>query len=309
MNQYPPPQPSRTPPGLPGQRGRFAVMVALAAVAVGATVYSGGTAPAATEAADEETIVSVALSESPEPVVDGTTSAATVPTTTPAAVEATPSTDPTATADTAVSSDTGESVGSTEAGSTEAGAVTEDAPVAESASSITPDQPYTDDFTADSGNWRTMTGSWAVQAGTLVQSDPSGFDLINTLDLDLPAEYDVTVSMQAQGDNLGGGIVVGLSNTASRRGAYLIDFTAGGTFLRWGRYDVDTGIYKYLGGLNVGSDVAAWNTLRVKVAESESTVFFNGDPQGTFDPVVGGMAGLVTSESTVAFDDLTIEAL
>lgn len=301
MNQYPPPQPSRRPPGLPGQRGRFAVMVALAAIAVGATVYGGGTAPAATDAADEETIVSVALSESPDAVESDTAAttepAATVPTTNPAAVESTSSDEPVETADAAQTAGAAETADA--------------APVeqAEPVSAITADQPYTEDFIADSGNWRTMTGSWAVQADTLVQSDPSGFDLINTLDVDLPAEYDVTVSMQAQGDTLGGGIVVGLANSASRRGAYLIDFTAGGTFLRWGRYDVDTGIYKYLGGLNVGTDASAWNTLRVKIAESESTVFFNGDPQGTFDPVVGGMVGLVTSESSVAFDDLLIEAL
>ena len=298
MNHYPPPRASRTPPGLPGQRGRFAVMVALGGLAVGATVY-GGAAPAAGEAIVGETIVSVALSESPAVAAEGDIAETTVPTTTVPATTV-PATTMPPTAPAPVEESPGEE-----------SIPTDDATPAEGAdpvSAIVADQPYTEDFTADSGNWRTMTGSWAVQAGTLVQSDPSGFDLINTLDVDLPAEYDVTVSMQAQGSQLGGGVVVGLTDSASRRGAYLIDFTAGGTFLRWGRYDVDTGIYKYLGGLDVGTDPSAWNTLRVKIAESESTVFFNGDPQGTFDPVVGGMLGLATSESSVAFDDLLIEA-
>ena len=38
-------------------------------------------------------------------------------------------------------------------------------------------------------------------------------------------------------------------------------------------------------------------------------MFYNGDPMGTFDAVQGGHAGLVTSVSSVEFDDLQIEAL
>ena len=286
VNQLPPPS-VPAPPGLPGMRGRLVLMATLAAVSVYGTV----TGPLEASTAEPGTTTEVATVDTNADVAapDTTTPDTTAPdTTTP------DTTAPDTTAVAPTSNDPATPETSAPADDTDAGP-------------ITAAGPFTDGFDTEASHWRAVNGSWAVQNGTFVQSDPSGFDLINELMIELPEAYDISVRMRAVGDQLGGGVIVGMTTTASRRGAYLIDFTAGGAFLRWGRYDVDTGIYKYLGGLDVGADPGEWHTLRVAIAESESTVFFDGDPMGTFDAVVGGHAALVTSESSVEFDDVRIE--
>lgn len=296
MSELPPPQ-IPAPPGLPGMRGRLILMATLAAVSVYGTV----TGPLeASPGAETATVTEVPASTAP-------------PTTVPAAPAATlPEDGDSEDADPGDVAPAPEPTAAPEP-TTAPEATTAPEPTTpqgeDYSGPVQPDRPFSDDFENDAEGWRPVNGSWAAQAGTLVQSDPSGFDLINELMVELPSTYNVTVSLRAVGEQLGGGLIVGMTTTGSRRGAYLIDFTAGGEFLRWGRYDVDTGIYKYLGGLNVGTEVSQWNTLRIKIATNESTVFFNGDPMGTFDPVDGGHVALVTSQSSVEFDDLLIEVL
>ena len=312
----PPPAPNPTPvaqvqptpaaaPGLPNMRGRLILMATLAAVSVygavtGPLEASPTPAGSVTEvAAPSTTAPAPAVSAELEPAVEDDPETALesepvedAPVGEPEPVAEAPAPEPEPSAEPEAAPEPTAPPADTYTGPVQTGS------------------PFVDAFDAQASHWRAVNGSWAVQNGVFVQSDPSGFDLINELMIELPETYNISVRMHAVGDvALGGGIIVGMETTGSRRGAYLVDFTAAGEFLRWGRYDVDTGIYKYLGGLAVGTDVAQWHTLRVKIGANESTVFFNGDPMGTFDPVNGGHAALVTSESSVEFDDLLIEVL
>ncbi len=308
MSELPPPQ-IPAPPGLPSMRGRLVLMATLAAVSVYGTVTGPLEASPSTDAAVTEVPAStVAPTPTTVPVVAGD-DATNPEDANPEDANPEDANPEDANPEDANPEDANPEDANPEDGNPEDAGAT-DAPADDGYTGVVqPGSPFTDDFESDAEGWRPVNGSWAVQAGTMVQSDPAGFDLINELMVELPPTYNVTVRMHAVGERLGGGVIVGMTTTGSRRGAYLIDFTAGGEFLRWGRYDVDTGIYKYLGGLNVGTDVSEWHTLRVKIGGTESTVFFNGDPMGTFDPVVGGHVALVTSEASVEFDDLVIEIL
>ncbi len=171
------------------------------------------------------------------------------------------------------------------------------------------DGSITEDFAADSGEWTVMTGTWAVTDGVMVQSNAEGFDYINQLGAEVPDEYEISVQMRGIDGTLGGGLIVGQLSPGTRKGAYVIDFTNGGAFLRWGRYEPDTGLYSYIGGLNVGASADDWHELRVEVRADTSLVYLDGAYLGDFEPVEAGTVGLMTSESAVEFDDLVIEAL
>ncbi|MEM7285536.1 MAG: hypothetical protein AAF480_04220 [Actinomycetota bacterium] len=167
---------------------------------------------------------------------------------------------------------------------------------------------YQDSFDVATGDWLVMTGTWQAGDGSLRQTDPSGFDYINQLTVEMPAAYDITVTMQADGPELGGGVILGQPDPGSRRGAHIVDFTAGGSFLRWGRYDPQDGVYSYLGGLDLGVDPATPHELRVDVRADTTLVHLDGTYIGAFEAVGTGWVGLVTSQSAVNFSDLVIEA-
>ncbi len=97
----------------------------------------------------------------------------------------------------------------------------------------------------------------------------------------------------------------------SRRGATLIDFTDGGRFLRWGVYDAESGQYEYRGGLETGDafDPAAKHTLAIEVRSTRTMVTLDDRAIGDFETIGAGRAGLVTSLSAVAFDNLEIVEL
>ena len=167
---------------------------------------------------------------------------------------------------------------------------------------------FADGFESEGSSWQPLTGTWAVVDGEMVQSDASGFDYINQLNAEVAAEFDLQVTMRATSPVLGGGVIVGQPAVGSRKGAYIVDFTSGGSFLRWGRYDPATGVYTYIGGLNLGTDPSVPHELRIEVRTDTTLVHLDDTYIGAFEPVGSGSVGLVTSESSVAFDDFEVNA-
>ena len=144
--------------------------------------------------------------------------------------------------------------------------------------------------------------------GEFVQTDGAGYDFIAQLAIDLPATYRVSVDMQAVDGALGGGILIGQPVLGSHRGATLIDFTDGGSFLRWGVYDLESGQYRYIGGLTTDPDFdpAADHRLAVEVRSNRLMVTLDGRAIGDFEPIAAGRAA---SLSAVAFDNVEIVEL
>ncbi len=170
---------------------------------------------------------------------------------------------------------------------------------------------FFDDFADGSDAWTPLSGTWSDLDGAYVQSDGDGYDFISQLPIDLPPTYRVSVDMRAVDGALGGGILIGQPVLGSRRGATLIDFTDGGSFLRWGVYDPESGQYRYTGGLATGPDFdpAADHRLAVEVRSNRTMVTLDGRAIGDFEPIAAGRAGLAASLSAVAFDNLEIVEL
>ena len=157
--------------------------------------------------------------------------------------------------------------------------------------------------------WTVLTGDWEVVDGQMIQTRSEGFDYITQLTEETPSEYSIAVSLEALSSELGAGLILGQPNIGSRRGAWIVDFADGGSFLRWGRYAPESGIYTYIGGLNVGADPGDVQDLRIEVKADTTLVYLQDTYIGAFEPIESGGVGLVTSQSSVAFSDLTVESL
>ena len=169
--------------------------------------------------------------------------------------------------------------------------------------------PTTDDFSADTKGWLPLTGSWKFVDGTYQQTDNSGYDFISQLKAAPPAAYRVSITLTGLADSVNAGLLIGQPAQGSRKGATIIDL-AGQDYLRWGSYDASSGTYKFIGGSGLGSvqDPATPHVLAVTVDAAGTTVEWDGAKVGTFAAVGAGYLGLVTSQSAVKFDDLSVTA-
>lgn len=167
---------------------------------------------------------------------------------------------------------------------------------------------FADSFDDGADAWDALSGSWSVVDGSYQQADPAGYDLISQLRVDPPEQFSVSVSVQPLGEGLGGGLVLAQPQPAERAGATVVDFTDGGSFLRWGRYDAATGQYGYVGGVSLGEsfDPSVPHELAVEIRTERTIVFVDGVEVGAFEALGFGRVGLVTSRSIVAFDNLRI---
>lgn len=184
----------------------------------------------------------------------------------------------------------------------------EGCPPIEAAPAADDDAFFSETFDANAEAWDALSGSWSVQDGSYQQTDSSGYDLISQLRVDPPEQFRVSVTLQPLGDGLGGGLVLAQPLPAERSGATVIDFTDGGSFLRWGRYDPSTGQYAYVGGVSLGDsfDPSVAHELTVEVRNERTMVLVDSVDVGTFEALGFGRIGLVTSRSAVAFDNLRI---
>lgn len=167
---------------------------------------------------------------------------------------------------------------------------------------------HVENFSSDASAWDALSGSWSIVDGEYHQIDGGGYDLISQLRVDPPERYRVSVTLRPLGGELAGGLILGQPLPAERAGATIVDFTDGGGFLRWGKYDNATGQYQYVGGVAMSDDFdpAASHELTVEVRDERTMVTVDGVEVGSFDPLPFGRLGLVTSRASIAFDDVRI---
>jgi len=190
--------------------------------------------------------------------------------------------------------------------------VADDAPsLADEALPVPADSGFSDSFETVGPPWTALAGSWAGSGGRFVQQDTEGFDLIAQLEVDLPEEYKLSVVMAPMSGPLSAGVLVGQQTPGERAGAWLVDFSEDGTFVRVGRYGQQDGAYEYLEGQAVpdGFDPAGTHEISLIVEATDMTVFLDGQFFTVFDPAPPGRIGLVTNRAATAFDDFVIEPL
>lgn len=292
---------------LPGRYERLAVMVALAGLAVFLTLRTGPQPvdpnQVATQYLDAGGAQLAAASPDATPAPTATASEPTSALASTEGADDMPN-DPSEAVEPAVTTDPGTATSDRSAGSADEEPSTEDASGTSDVGGV-----FSDQFDTTRSEWSPMTGEWSVSEGRLVQANSEGFDYIIQVDSEIASEFSVSVRMEAVSESLGGGIVVGQPALGSRRGAYVVDFTSEGTFLRWGRYDPESGVYSYIGGLNVGTNGTGPHQLAIQALADTTLVYLDDVYIGDFDPVDGGYVGLVTSQSSVAFEDFIIDEL
>ncbi len=168
-------------------------------------------------------------------------------------------------------------------------------------------------FDGETDDWVPLAGTWERTDQGYSQSATDGFDHISQLLRDLPAAYRIAVDFTFD-DATAAGVVLGQPIPNSRDGATVVDIVPGGTFghfVRWGRYDLDSGRYAYDGGADLPAsfDPAAMHNLTVEVRAEQTIVIVDGRVTAMFGPTPRGRAGLVTSRGAVMFTSVTVESL
>ncbi|MGI9254004.1 MAG: hypothetical protein ACR2J8_09670, partial [Thermomicrobiales bacterium] len=158
-----------------------------------------------------------------------------------------------------------------------------------------------------------INGQWVAENGAYVQRETGKFDLIsfyrNPIAGDVTFGADVTY---LDGD-MGGGLVFLAPTRERKAGAQMISFTADGSYLQWGWFDAN-GDFQFTGGVAVSPAVNDGLTHRLAVTISGDRYFvrLDGETVGSDIPLESpdqeGYVGLFVNTSSVAFDNVTVEA-
>ncbi len=155
-----------------------------------------------------------------------------------------------------------------------------------------------------------LSGNWYMDGDTFAQLNTCGFDYSSLLHAHYVDNFRWEATFKAITGVNQGGLLFNQSAQDTRSGAMVVDLANGGSILRWGTYD-NSGYYQNIGSVPVTAPAVLQNvTIAVEVQESQITIFYNGEQVATAETVnVGGMVGLIASESDVAFDSVKLTAL
>jgi len=174
--------------------------------------------------------------------------------------------------------------------------------------------PYTENFaTTQRLDYRQFGGDWQLRDNRLVQSNTQNTDLMAVMPLILAADqsYQFGVHIQIlQGPN-GGGLLFNLQQKDSRQQSHLVRFgnDNGRDYLVFGYFDENLQFVAQ--GSLAPPDLTGGVELAVQVHEATYDVLVNGQPQQQAIPLQysGGRLALTTWFSSVAFDDIYVNAL
>ncbi len=167
---------------------------------------------------------------------------------------------------------------------------------------------YDNGYDGATVDYRILSGSWSTGTGDLVQNNECGYDYTALLDTPALSDYQMVATMRAADGSVNhGGIVIHQSSETTRAGAMLIDFSDGGSTLRWGEYDA-AGYYQMIGALPVTTSTSV--TLGLVVHGSSVEISVDGVTLHTATATnTAGYVGLVTSVASVAFEHVTVTAI
>ena len=169
---------------------------------------------------------------------------------------------------------------------------------------------FTSNFDAGTAaGFKQISGHWLVKDETYTQQDTCGFDYTALFTTRAVEHYRYSVTFHAKAANQGG-IVFNQSSDTTRSGASVVDLTAGGTVLRWGHYD-NAGYYRNDGSTPITAPGAGDPvTITVVVHGTRTAITYNGRAIATMtNPNTRGYVGLLTNQSKVAFDTVTLTGL
>ncbi len=169
---------------------------------------------------------------------------------------------------------------------------------------------YTSTFDNADSLWKILSGSWSVEDGVFKQLNDCGFDYTALLKTAPLANYRFSVDVKDLAGTNHGGVVVGQSHEDTRSGAWLVDLTNGGSTLRWGTYN-ETGYYQNTGSVDIAAPAAGqFVNITVTVLDNNITIEYEGTEVASLPTTTGdGHVGLVSTQTAVAYDNVTLTAL
>lgn len=167
------------------------------------------------------------------------------------------------------------------------------------------------DPVASAQPWRPLAGDWTITDGIYRQQRSSGYDFITMLNSEPQAHYRLEAQLRLVNGTMGGGFIYNAPQANNRHGAQVVDLDQQGGFLRWGHYDAQ-GNYIYAGGSKVTPAIndGNWHQLALLTHADKSTISLDGHMLGQLtNQSAAGYLGLITSQASVEFDDVTLTVL
>ena len=176
--------------------------------------------------------------------------------------------------------------------------------------------PFADTFDSnDHSAWTDLGGTWNISDKTLVQTSPTGYDLGTAVNvkIDPTQPYQVSVNLKKLSDALGGGFLLNMQEAGRRQQSIMTRFNvdAGVVYLIFGYYDATSGfVGQGSTKLDIPVDYTDWVKLTAQVGTDTYQLLVNDKVAASNIPLQfkGGGVGLVTSISSVAFDNYKLEA-
>lgn len=166
-------------------------------------------------------------------------------------------------------------------------------------------------YTFDDGSvadWLPITGDWQLGEGTYEQLQQNEYDRFSTLNVQMVGPYRFATQLKYVEGEMGGGLIFNMQQRNSKAQSQMVSFTANGTFLQWGSFDIG-GIFSYQGGTPISNmQDGDWHELAVEVGESSFNILLDGTAVATDIPLTytTGFVGLFDGLSWVAYDNVAL---
>lgn len=165
---------------------------------------------------------------------------------------------------------------------------------------------FNDDFAdGDTKGWQVLSGTWQNIDGTYQQTNISGSDF-GSVSPFASDHFSATVRLKRIDGDMGGGMYFNMAQPDKKSRSQMINYTQNGQAIQWGHFD-EGGNFVFEGSANVpnGGD-GQWHVLNVRVQDGSATFTLDGKELAKDVKLVyaSGYAGLMTSNSKVAFDDV-----
>ncbi|QPC84958.1 hypothetical protein G4Y79_11485 [Phototrophicus methaneseepsis] len=170
---------------------------------------------------------------------------------------------------------------------------------------------FGDSFEGPAGGeslWLPITGNWAYQDGTFVQSQTDGFDL--SAIYQRPVTYPMTMRATFQHrDGVGGGVLFNIPAPDNKNGGHMIRYIDTGDVIAWGYFD-ESGVFNGQGSAQVNLPGQAPHTLEIRTQGETYDVYLDNAQLATGIPVNNPTSpsyiGLTSSQSVVAFEQVDV---
>lgn len=155
--------------------------------------------------------------------------------------------------------------------------------------------------------WRVLSGDWAAEGGSVAQRNPAGHDYTITHSGPFTSYLLQVTLTHRQGS--GGGVLFHMPGPDRQDGAHLVRYDDVGKALFWGYFDAEGGFVGQ-GYANGPAPGTAPHRLEILSGAESYAIRLDGATVAADVPLFSksGGIGLTTSQSVVAFSDLTLTA-